>query len=125
MRLRKQLMEERLFDDAVGLVLDALPALIAHDVLLIREVGLIDLVEEIAHAIGLEPQGEFEAVGRHGLEVIGPVEVGGAVHAAARPAPSSDLKCVSPGTCFDPWNIMCSKRCAKPVRPGSSLAGPT
>ena len=26
---------------------------------------------------------------------------------------------------FDPWNIMCSNRCAKPARPRSSLRLPT
>ena len=31
----------------------------------------------------------------------------------------------SPGTFFEPWNIMCSKRCAKPVRPGFSFFEPT
>ncbi len=29
------------------------------------------------------------------------------------------------GTCFDPANIMCSKRCANPVRPASSFTAPT
>jgi hypothetical protein len=41
------------------------------------------------------------------------------------PAASSSLKWESSGTCFELWNIMCSKRCANPVRPGASLAGPT
>src|SRR5688572_154955 len=41
------------------------------------------------------------------------------------PAASSSLKCESSGTCFELWNIMCSKRWANPVRPGASLAGPT
>src|ERR1700720_3998938 len=30
-----------------------------------------------------------------------------------------------PGTCLEPSNIMCSNKCAKPVRPGNSFAGPT
>src|SRR5688572_14500761 len=33
--------------------------------------------------------------------------------------------CASGGTCFELWNIMCSNRCANPVRPTASLAGPT
>src|SRR5688572_25891602 len=41
------------------------------------------------------------------------------------PADSSRRKNESSGTCFDAWNIMCSKRWAKPVRPAASLAGPT
>ena len=52
------------------------------------------------------------------LEVVRPIEVGRAVQMSLPPAASSNLKCESPGTCFEPWNIMCSKRCAKPVRPG-------
>src|SRR5438105_15350287 len=45
------------------------------------------------------------------------------------PAPASSLKCTlspfGPWTCFEPENIMCSNKCAKPVRPGASFAGPT
>src|SRR5262245_56673743 len=33
--------------------------------------------------------------------------------------------CPSGSTFFEPWNIMCSKRCAKPVRPGRSFLEPT
>jgi hypothetical protein len=35
------------------------------------------------------------------------------------------LKCESSGVCSELWNIMCSKRCANPVRPLASNAGPT
>ncbi|OGF24734.1 MAG: hypothetical protein A2V63_12270 [Candidatus Eisenbacteria bacterium RBG_19FT_COMBO_70_11] len=41
------------------------------------------------------------------------------------PAPSRILKCWSSPMCPEPWNIMCSNRWAKPVRPAVSLAGPT
>ena len=34
-------------------------------------------------------------------------------------------KCMSSATCFEPWNIMCSNRWAKPVRPGASSCEPT
>jgi hypothetical protein len=33
--------------------------------------------------------------------------------------------CPSGSTFFDPLNIMCSNRCAKPVRPGFSFFDPT
>ena len=83
MLLGEQLMEQRLFDDAVRLVLDALPALVADDVLLVREVGLIDLIEQVAHPIRLEPQRQLELVRGNGLEVVRAIEVGGAVDRAA------------------------------------------
>src|SRR5436309_8880438 len=41
------------------------------------------------------------------------------------PAPSRYAKCAFPPTCCEPSNIMCSNRCANPVRPGRSFAGPT
>ena len=31
---------------------------------------------------------------------------------------------MSAATCFEPWNIMCSNRCAKPVRPGDLVGRP-
>jgi hypothetical protein len=33
--------------------------------------------------------------------------------------------CCSGSTFFEPLNIMCSNRCAKPVRPGRSFFDPT
>ena len=33
--------------------------------------------------------------------------------------------CWPDATWAEPWNIMCSKRCANPVRPGSSSRDPT
>ena len=65
-----------------GLVLDALAALVADDVLLVGQRSAVDLLEQIAHAIGLEPQRELELVGGHGLEVVGAIEVGRAVQIA-------------------------------------------
>ena len=83
MALRKERVKHRLFDDAVRLVLDALAPLVSHDVLLIGEAGLIDDVEEIAHAIRLEPQRQLELVRRHRFEVVRAIEIGGAVDVAA------------------------------------------
>ena len=42
---------------------------------------LIDVVEQIAHAIGLEPQRQLQLVRRHRLEVVRAIEVGRAVEA--------------------------------------------
>ena len=47
------------------------------------ELRLIDCVEQIAHAIGLEPERELELVRRHRLEVVRAIEVGRAVDVAA------------------------------------------
>jgi hypothetical protein len=41
------------------------------------------------------------------------------------PARSTSWKCSPFFTLAEPWNIMCSNRCAKPVRPGRSLRAPT
>ena len=80
--LGKQLVEQRFFDDAVGLVLDALAPLVADHVLLVREVGLVHLIEEVAHAIRLEPERQLELVGRKRFEVVRAVEVSRAVQVA-------------------------------------------
>jgi len=81
--LRKELVEHHLVDDAVRAVLDALPALVANDVLLIRKFLLVQAVQQVSHAIGLEPQAEFELIRRERLEVVGPIEARGAVDVAA------------------------------------------
>jgi hypothetical protein len=86
MARRKERLDQRLVGEAVWLVLDTLAPLVADDVLLVGERGLIDFLEQITHAIGLEPQGQLELIGRQRLEVVGAVEVGGAVVVAgARP----------------------------------------
>ncbi len=95
-------MKQLFLDDPVRLVLDALPALVADHILLVGEVGLIDLVEQITHPIRFEPQRELEAIGRHGLEVVGPIEVGGAVQIAAAGALQQPEVRIALGTCFEP-----------------------
>ena len=79
MLLRKEGVVKRLFGHAVRLVLDALPPLVAHDVDLIRERLLIDDVEQIAHPIRFNPQGELQLIRWDGLEVVRAIEVGRAV----------------------------------------------
>ena len=73
MALREERLDERLLGDAVRLVLDALTPLVADDVLLVRERRLVDLLEQVAHAVRLEPQRELELIRRHRLEVVGAV----------------------------------------------------
>ena len=82
MLLRKKLVEQRLLDDTVRPVFDALAPFVADDVLLVRQVRLIDLVEQVPHAIGLQPQRELELIGWHRLEIVRAIEVGRPVDAA-------------------------------------------
>ncbi len=79
MALGIEFVEDGFLDDAVGGVLDALAALVAHHVLLVGQAGLIEFVGQIAHAVGFEPQSEFQLVRGKRLEIIGAVEIGGAV----------------------------------------------
>src|SRR6266576_5848882 len=79
MRRRKETVIHRFFDDSVRNVLQALPALVSHDVLLGRKILLIELVDQISHAVRLEPERERQLVGRNRLEIIGAVEIGGAI----------------------------------------------
>ena len=78
----EQRLDHRLLGQSIWLVLDTLPPLIAHDVLLIRQRGLIDLLQQVAHAIRLEPQCKLHLGRWDGLEVVGAVVVGGAVQVA-------------------------------------------
>ena len=64
---------------SVRAVLIALAALVFHDVPLDVEALLVQGVQEEAHAVRLEPQGQLQIVGRHVLPVVGPVRGGGAV----------------------------------------------
>ncbi len=74
-------VHELLLRVAVRAVLDALPPLVAHDVLLVGELLAVDRVEQVAHPVGFNPQRELEPVRRDRLEVVRPVVVGGAVDA--------------------------------------------
>ena len=66
-------------DQAIGLVV-ALALLVLDHAALLVELALVDRAEQVAHAVGLHPQRRVERGGRHGLEVVGAVEPGGAVH---------------------------------------------
>ena len=74
-------VEQRFEGLAVGHVVVALALLLLDDVALVVQVGLVDL--EVLHALGLEPQRQFQGAGVDGLEVVGPVEAGGGVRGAA------------------------------------------
>ena len=76
---RKRVGQDHLVGAAVGAVL-ALALLVLHDAALGVEFLLADRAEQVAHAVGLHPQGHVERGGRHGLEIVGAVEPGGAVH---------------------------------------------
>ena len=74
--------EEEMVDLFVGEFVGgafALAALVADDVALVGEFFAVEAFEEESHAIALEPEGEFELIAGHGFEVVGAVEVGGAV----------------------------------------------
>ncbi len=62
MILGEELMVKLFLDHAIGSVLDGLAALIADDIALVGQAFLIDLAEQVAHAIALEPKGQFELV---------------------------------------------------------------
>mmetsp|Transcript_71465 Transcript_71465/g.168405 ORF Transcript_71465/g.168405 Transcript_71465/m.168405 type:complete len:314 (+) Transcript_71465:1147-2088(+) len=74
---------QRLLDDAIGPVLEALAALVAHHVLLVGQRHRIDLVDHPAQHVRLQPQAQCQLVGRQREEVVGAVEVGGAVAVGA------------------------------------------
>jgi hypothetical protein len=77
--LRVDLGANERHDHAVRRVLVVLAALVLDHLALALEGLLIGVIEEIRHAIALEPQGELELVCGNGLEVVGAVGVGGAV----------------------------------------------
>ena len=76
---REQHVEHLFLGQPVRSVLDALAALVAHDVLLVRQHAVVESVEQESHAVALEPQRELELVRGHVLQVVRAVEVGGAV----------------------------------------------
>ena len=59
---REQRLHQRFLGQSVRLVLDALPPFVADHVLLIRQRGLIDLLEQVSHAIGFEPERELDLI---------------------------------------------------------------
>ena len=82
MALRVERLDQPLVGQTIRPVLDALPAFVADHVLLVGERRLVDFIEQVAHAIGLEPQRQLKLIGGHGLEVVGAVVIGGPVQIA-------------------------------------------
>ena len=76
---REQRVELVIFDEAEGLVV-ALALLVLDDTALDIELLLRHRAEQVAHAIRFEEQGAIERAARDGLEIIGAVEPGRAVH---------------------------------------------
>ena len=96
MAFRKELVEQALLHNSVGLVFHALPPFVAHDVLLIREIRLIQLVRQISHAVRLEPKCQFQLIRGKRLKIIGAVEIGGSIDVAG-PCPFQVVKVRTPG----------------------------
>jgi hypothetical protein len=63
---------------AVGLVL-ALALLVLHHAALLVQRGLVDRTDQMAHAVRFHPQRHVQRGGRHVLEIVGAVGIGGAV----------------------------------------------
>ena len=118
---RERLVGDDLLQPAVGLVLDAHAALFLDDLALGLEDLLVD--PQRRHAIGLEPEHQRQVLRRHRLPEHRRVFVG----VALLWPPTLEMYdgCPSGSTFFEPLNIMCSNRCAKPVRPGFSFFEPT
>ena len=78
MAFGEQALELGIFDHAVGLVV-ALALLVLDDADLVGQILLGDRAEQMAHPVALEVERPLERGARHGLEIIGAVEPGGAV----------------------------------------------
>src|SRR5258706_6045198 len=63
----------------VRLIVDALPALVLHDLTLVIELCLRQRFGERAHPVGLETQRQLELVRWNLLEVVGAIPAGGSV----------------------------------------------
>jgi hypothetical protein len=107
----------------IGTVLVVLAPLVLHHVPLVVQLGPRQGREQESHPVGLEPQDGLQVVRRHHLEVVGPIGVGAAVRRAS--GRLDDGECWSSPTWAEPWNSMCSKRWAKPLRPSISRPEPT
>jgi hypothetical protein len=68
---------------AVRDVVVALAPLVLHHLALVVQGLLGQGRYQSAHPVGLEPQAQFEVLGRQGLEIVGPVRVRGRVQRAA------------------------------------------
>ncbi len=73
---------ERFYDfvehQSTGLVV-ALALFVLDHAALIIELALRDRAQQVAHTVAFQPQRPFQRAARHGLKIIGPVEIGRAV----------------------------------------------
>ena len=108
---------------AVRLVVDAPAPLVLHDVALVVELLLRHRGQQPAHAgrtrARARARGSARAASRSSW--CGRAR---SSRSASRPPSRCSAKCAISGTFAEPWNIMCSKRCAKPVRPARSFREP-
>jgi hypothetical protein len=74
----EKVLEDFVEDEPAGLVV-ALALLVLDDPALVIELGLGDRAEQIAHPVAFHEQCALERPGRNRLEIIGAVEIGGAV----------------------------------------------
>jgi hypothetical protein len=74
---------ELLLPRAVRSVVIRPPFLVLDHLALVVQVLLAQCIEQRCHPVRLEPQGELKLVGRHGLEVVGPIQPGRPVHGPA------------------------------------------
>src|ERR1051325_3409593 len=70
----KELVIQTLVADPIRSVLVALAPLIANPILLVSRFGLVQLVQQVPHAVRFQPKRQIELVRRYGLVVVGPVE---------------------------------------------------
>ena len=73
MRRRVGRLREDLEGAAVGLIVDALPALVLDDVALRVQLGEVERIEQETHAVGFHPERRLEVVRRHGLVIGGAI----------------------------------------------------
>jgi hypothetical protein len=120
---RVQRLGDELARETVRPVVVALPPLVLHHVALAVHDGRRHGRQQVAHAVALDEERELERIARERLHVVRAV---GRRRAVGRAADLLEPLVDPPsGTCFDPSNMRCSKRCAKPVRPGISWPLPT
>ena len=122
MRRREQGRLQKQVRRAVRPVLVALAPLVLHHVPLNVEPLLVERVQQEAHPVRLQPQRHLQVVGRHGLPVVGLVGARGPVDGAPDLLKGLEVERL---WFFDPSNMTCSNRWAKPVRPASSFLDPT
>ena len=75
MTLRKQVVENGFFHDSEWPILDTLPPFVADNVLLVPKRSVIDLVQQVTHAVRLQPQRNLELVTWNRFKVIRSVKV--------------------------------------------------